>query len=181
MPINRKETLYLREEYWNCTVDELKEELKSFVDEFKSYTPDWFAEVKFHLLRHSGLTLETRDDFCAVSIESKQCKQCDDLYLAKQCLLWYRLFDIIRWDIVSRAPPCIRISYKNKSIKTVANFLKKANLVSPPFYKARAPPRCGNMSKWGHCKPDEYCRAMQTDNLLEYNKARERVKTTRST
>lgn len=180
MPSERNETPHLNENYWNCSVEELSGELKSFVDEFESFTPDWFAEVKFHLLRHSGLTLETRDEFCIVSIESKQCKKCDDLYMVKQCLLWYRLFDIITWKTIQRAPPCIKASYKNKSIKTVANFLKKANLLSPPFYRARAPPRCGNMSKWGLCKPDEYCRAMQGDNLMEYNKARESVKMSRS-
>jgi len=179
MPLEKKGTPYLSEDHWNCSVEELEDELKSFVDEFESFTPDWFAEVKYHLLRYSGLTLETRDEFCAVSIESKHCKKCDDLYLAKQCLLWYKLFELITWKTVQRAPPCIKTSYKNKSIKSVANFLKKANLVDLPFYKARAPPRCGTMSKWGLCTPDEYCRAMQTDNLMEYNKAREQVKISR--
>ncbi|MHA2423527.1 MAG: hypothetical protein ACXAEF_01995, partial [Candidatus Thorarchaeota archaeon] len=63
-----------------------------------------------------------------------------------------------------------------KSIKSVANYLKKANLLSPPYYRARAPPRCGNMAKWGLCKPDKYCKVMKTDNLMEYNEARSRVK-----
>ncbi|MHA2426123.1 MAG: hypothetical protein ACXAEF_15150, partial [Candidatus Thorarchaeota archaeon] len=54
---------HLSEDYWNCGVDELSKELKSFVSEFGSFSPDWFAEVKFHLLRYSGLTLETRDEF----------------------------------------------------------------------------------------------------------------------
>ena len=176
---SKESSPYLSEEYWNCNVDELSDELKSFVTEFGSFTPNWFAEVKFHLLRHLGLTLETRDEFCTVSIQSKQCKKCDDLYQAKQCLLWYRLFDLISMKTVQRAPPCIRASLQQKSIKSVANFLKKANLLSPPFYKARAPPGCGLMSKWELCEPDEYCKAMQTDNLLEYNKARNGVKMNR--
>ena len=167
---------FLNEEFWNCSVDELSEELKSFVSEFGSFTPDWFVEVKFHLLRHSGLTLDTRDEFCEVSIKAKQCGKCDDLYQTKQCLLWYKLFDLISWKTIERAPPCIKASYKQKSISTVANFLKKANLVSPPFYKARSPPRCGKMAEWGLCKPDKYCKVMQTDNLMEYNEARNRVK-----
>ncbi|MFX1485158.1 MAG: hypothetical protein ACFFCP_18415 [Promethearchaeota archaeon] len=176
---SREGSLYLNEEYWNCSVEELARELKSFVSEFGSFTPDWFAEVKFHLLRYSGLTLETRDEFCAVSIHSKQCRKCDDLYESKGCLLWYRLFDIISKKTVQRAPPCIRLSLEKKSIKSVANYLKKANLLSPPFYKARAPPRCGKMAEWGLCKPDQYCKVMKTDNLMEYNDARNRVKMAR--
>jgi len=175
MPSN-EHPLSLSKELWNCSVNELSDELKSFVTEFGSFTPDWFAEVKFHLLRNSGLTLETRDDFCAVSIQAKQCKKCDDVYQAKQCLLWYRLFKLITQKTVQRAPPCIKASLKQKSIKNVANYLKKANLLSPPFYKARSPPRCGRMSEWGLCTPDNYCKAMKTDNLMEYNDARNRVK-----
>ncbi|MFW9909783.1 MAG: hypothetical protein ACFFEF_14525 [Candidatus Thorarchaeota archaeon] len=173
------DTPYISQEYWNCDVKELLRELNSFIEEFRSFTPDWFAEVKFHLLREPGLTLMTRDEFCSVSIYGKLCGNCDDLYLSKNCRLWYQLFDLIKWRSVQRAPPCIRNALRSKSIKTVANYLKKANLLSPPFYKARATPRCGNMKKWGYCSPDEYCKNMQTDNLLEYTKARQHTKMTR--
>jgi hypothetical protein len=170
---------YLSREYWNCIPDELQNELRSFVSEFGAFTPDWFAEVKFHLLKQSGLTLLTRDEFCSVAIYYHLCGKCDTLYMSKQCLLWYRLFDLITTRVVRRAPPCIKIALKNKSIKTVANFMKRANIVSPPFYKARAAPSCKNMQDWGFCSPDEFCQAMRTGKLLEYNSVREQIKMTR--
>lgn len=170
---------YLSEEYWNCTLGELQNELRSFVSEFGAFTPEWFAEVKFHLLKHSGLTLLTRDELCSVAAYYRFCGKCDTLYMSKQCLLWYRLFDILTWKVVRRAPPCIRVALKNKSIKTVANFMKRANVVSPPFYKARAPPSCKNMQDWGFCQPDEFCQAMRTGKLLEYNSVREQIKMNR--
>ncbi len=170
---------YLSQEYWNCTSKDLQNELRTFVNEFGSFTPDWFAEVKFHLLKESGLNLVTRDEFCEVSIFSRRCSKCDHLYMSRNCLLWYRLFDLVKWATVKRAPPCIRVAYKNKSIKTVVNFLKRANLISPPFYKARAAPLCKNMQEWGYCTPDEYCRKMKTGRVLEYNSVREQIKINR--
>ena len=169
----------LSQDYWNCITKELKEELIAFVKEFGSFTPDWFAEVRFHLLKESGLSLMTRDEFCQVSIHSKQCAKCDHLYMSRNCLLWYQLFEIITWTTIKRAPPCIKVAYKNKSIKTVANFLKRANLVSPPYYKARAAPYCKNMQEWGYCQPDEFCKAMKSGRVLDYSSVREQVKMNR--
>lgn len=169
----------LSQEYWNCTSSDLQNELVSFVKEFGSFTPEWFAEVKFHLLKDSGLNLMTRDELCQVSITVRQCSKCDHLYMAKSCLLWYRLFDLITWETIRRAPPCIRAAFRNKSIKIVANYLKRANLISPSFYKARAPPLCKNMEDWGNCQPDEYCKAMKSGKILEYNSVREQIKINR--
>lgn len=167
---------FLSQEFWNCIAKDLQNELLSFVKEFGSFTPDWFAEVRFHLLKESGLNLMTRDEFCQVSIHSKQCSKCDHLYMSRNCLLWYRLFEIITSKTIQRTPPCIKVAFKNKSIKTVANFLKRANLVSPPFYKARAAPLCRNMQEWGYCTPDEFCERMTTGRVLEYNSVREQIK-----
>jgi hypothetical protein len=168
----------INEELWSCSADQLANEVVGFVDEFGSFTPEWFSEVKFHLLK-SGLTLESRDELCSVTIFTKQCRKCDHLYMAKKCLLWYRLFDVVNWGSVKRAPPCIRVSLKNKSIRVVADFLKRTNLIDPPFYKSRPLPTCKTMDSWGVCNPDQYCRAMKTGRILEYNKARERTKITR--
>ncbi len=170
----------LTEEEWIATPEQVAEELRSFVTEFDSFTPEWFAEVKFHLLRHDGLNKESRDELCAVSIFYKTCPKCDSLYKAKKCLLWYRLFKLITEDTIRRAPPCIRRAYSKKSIKTVANYLVRANLIAPPFYKIQNAPSCKIMRRWGYCDPDEYCKAMETETTLAYNAARERVKLSRN-
>ncbi|MHA1637191.1 MAG: hypothetical protein ACTSUO_08655 [Candidatus Thorarchaeota archaeon] len=172
-------TPILSDEYWNCSVDSLIHTLQQFVSEFGSFTPEWFAEVKFHLLRQ-GLNIQSRDELCDASIFVGTCKNCDDLYRTKRCLLWYRLFEIIDGNTVRRAPPCIRNALSANQIKIVARFLKKASLIDPPFFKARMPPRCPKMKEYGHCQPDEYCEKMESNRVLEYNRARERVKLGRS-
>ncbi len=166
----------LSQDLWNCRVTELSDELVAFVQEFGSFTPDWFAEVKFHLLRDSALDLTTRDEFCQTAIYTKQCGSCDQLYMSRNCLLWYQLFDRIRWKTIARAPPCIKAAYRKKSIKLVANYMTRANLVSPPFYKPRAAPLCKNMQNWGHCEPDQYCKLLRSGKLLDYNAVREHAK-----
>ena len=178
MSIDEKLPL-LDEDEWTSSSEEVSKELKLFAQEFDSFTPELFAEVNFHLLRHSGLTKSTRDEFCKISIYSKTCPKCELLYVAKKCLLWYRLYKIVTWDIVKRAPPCIRLAYAKKTIRTVTNYLVRVGLVDPPFYKSRGAPSCNNMRRWGYCNPNEYCKAMETDNTLEYTKARERVKLSR--
>lgn len=174
-------TPILDKERWNCTAEELAEELRSFVDEMSSFTPEHFAQIKFHLLRQYGLRKESRNEFCEVSIHYDFCPECDSLYSAKECLLWYRLFGLVDWKLLSRAPPCIRSAFRKKSIKTVTNFLTKASLIDPPFYKARSAPSCKVMRRWGYCTEDEYCREMETGSTLEYIRARERVKMNRGT
>jgi hypothetical protein len=169
----------LNREHWNCSPQELERELNSFIDEFGSFSPEHFVQIKFHLLRFSGLSRESRDEFCRVSIHSKHCPRCDALYVAKECLLWYGLFDIITPHLVSRAPPCIRLAYEKKSIKLVTDYLRAANLIDPPFHKKRRAPSCKMMKRWGYCREDEYCQAMETEYTLEYIKARERVKQSR--
>ncbi len=169
----------LNEDEWTVSPSIVAEELHSFIKEFGSFTPELFVQIKFHLLRGSGLTKFTRDELCALSIQHDFCPRCDLLYEAKKCLLWYRLFKIIKWDLVERAPPCIRLAFAKKSIKTVAIHLSKANLIDAPFYKARGSTACNTMRRWGYCHPNEYCSAMDTDNTLEYSAARERVKRSR--
>ena len=166
----------LSREHWNCSGEELASELKSFVDEFGSFSPEHFTQIKFHLLRYPSLSQESRNEFCHISIHEKQCPRCDKLYVAKECVLWYRLFDIITPHLVSRAPPCIRLAWEKKSIMRVADHLWAASLISPPFYKKSRAPSCKMMKRWGYCREDEYCQAMETENTLEYIKARERVK-----
>lgn len=170
-----KEHLYLSPESWNSAKDEVLEELESFINEFGSFTPEWFVDIKFHLLRQAGLTPETRDELCRLSINQSLCPKCDSLYVAKKCLLWLRLFRI-NPRIIERAPPCIQKAYEKNSIKVVADFLVKANLIDPPFYKVRSAPHCKSMERWGYCTPDEYCAAMERANTLDYSSARERVK-----
>ncbi len=178
--MNRKEeSTSLNKDEWAASSDIVVEELQSFVKEFGSFTPELFVQIKFHLLRGSGLTKSTRDELCSLSIHNGFCPKCDLLYEAKKCLLWYRLFKIIRWEIVERAPPCIRLAFAKKSIKTVAIYMSKTNLIDAPFYKAKGSTSCNTMRRWGYCHPNEYCRAMQTDNTLEYTTARERVKLSR--
>ncbi|TFG09926.1 hypothetical protein EU538_03515 [Candidatus Thorarchaeota archaeon] len=170
----------LSREYWNATPDELAEEIEAFSSEFGSFTPEWFVEVKFHLLKSHGLVKESRDEFCRVAITRGMCPDCDHLYVAKKCLLWYGLYRRVSWSIVRRAPPCVRIAYTRRNIKTVVNFLTSANLLDPPYYKSRGAPTCKSMERWGLCNPDEYCRAMKTGRTLEYIKAREEVKLSRA-
>ncbi|MHA1937097.1 MAG: hypothetical protein ACXACD_01145 [Candidatus Thorarchaeota archaeon] len=168
----------LAEENWNSTADEVQSELQSFIDEFGAFTPEWFVDIKFHLLRESGLTKASRDELCRLSIHARLCPKCDFLYIAKKCLLWLRLFRI-NPRIVERAPPCIQDAFKNNAIKIVADFLVVANLIDPPFYKVRSAPWCRTLRGWGYCTPDEYCEAMERANTLEYSATRERVKRSR--
>jgi hypothetical protein len=167
------------EEEWTSAPEDVAKELQLFAEEFGSFTPELFAEVNFHLLRHAGLTKSTRNELCEISIHSKTCPHCDYLYAAKKCPLWYRLYKIATWDIVKRAPPCIRLAYAKKTIKTVTNYLATVSLIDPPFYKSRGAPSCNALRTWGYCTPNEYCKAMKTDSTLEYNVARERVKVSR--
>ncbi|MHA2177388.1 MAG: hypothetical protein ACXABH_02920 [Candidatus Thorarchaeota archaeon] len=169
----------LKEEEWTEDHDAVADELRSFIKEFESFTPELFTQIKFHLLRGFGLTKPTRDEFCALSIQEGLCPKCDLLYTAKKCFLWYRLFKIIKWETVQRAPPCIRLAFAKKSIKTVAIYLTKTNLIHPPFYRAIGSTSCNMMRRWGYCNPNEYCNAMETDNTLEYTAARELVKQAR--
>lgn len=161
---------------WNAPAEDVAEELHSFIQEFGSFTPDRFAQIKFHLLRYSGLDQESRDNICQISIYNALCPKCAFLYTAKKCLLWYDLFKMIRWKTVERSPPCIRLAFAKKSIKNVTKFLVKTNLIDAPFYNARSAPSCRAMRNWGYCNPDRYCRAMKTGNTSEYNSVRERVK-----
>lgn len=170
----------LDEDLWTERSEVVAKNLQQFIEEFGTFTPERFAQMKFHLLRGPGLTKRSRDDLCELSIHSRTCPKCDMLYRAKKCLLWYRLFKTIRWRTVERAPPCIRLAFARKSIKTVTIYLSKANLLTPPFYKARGSTSCNVMRRWGYCQPNEYCRAMETENTLEYTAARERVKRTRN-
>ncbi|MBN2229504.1 MAG: hypothetical protein JW779_07890 [Candidatus Thorarchaeota archaeon] len=165
---------------WTSTPETVADELRSFVKEFELFTPELFAEVNFHLLRQSGLTKSSRQALCEISIFNKTCPKCELLYSAKKCPLWSRLYKIVTWDIVERAPPCIRLAFAKKTIKTVTNYLVAVNLVSPPFFKSRGAPSCNAMRRWGYCHPNEYCKAMETDNTFEYNAARERVKLSRA-
>ena len=168
----------LNKELWHGTSQEVAKEISSFISEFGSFTPEWFIEVKFHLLRQQGLTKESRDELCEVSIHNRFCRKCDMLYAAKKCPLWYRLFRLIPREggIMSRAPPCMRLARLKNRIKTVANFLAKVNLIDPPFYYVRAAPSCKSLRRWGYCHPDKYCEVMKTDITLEYCSAREKVK-----
>ncbi|TFG33693.1 hypothetical protein EU527_07350 [Candidatus Thorarchaeota archaeon] len=169
----------LNEDEWNPSPMELSKELGLFIEEFETFTPEHFAQVNFHLLRRAGLTKSSRNELCRVSIKNKHCINCEFLYVAKKCLLWSRLYKIIDWGIVERSPPCIRLAFAKKTIKTVANYLVQVNLISPPFYKVRGALSCNLMRRWGYCVPNEYCRAMKTNNVLEYIPARERVKLSR--
>jgi len=164
---------------WTSTPEEIAKELILFAQEFDSFTPELFAEVNFHLLRRSGLTKSTRNEFCQLSIYCETCPRCELLYVAKKCPLWYRLYKMVTWDIVKRAPPCIRLAFARKTIKTVTNYLAGVNLVSPPFFKSRGTPSCNALRSWGYCTPNEYCKEMKTENTSEYNAARERVKLSR--
>jgi hypothetical protein len=172
--------LKLDDEEWVSTSEIVARDLQSFVDEFGSFTPQLFAEVNFHHLRGAGLTKASRNELCEISIHVKTCPKCELLYVAKKCLLWSRLYKMVTWAIVERAPPCIRLAYVKKTIKTVTNYFAATNLLAPPFFKSRRAPSCNAMSRWGYCHPNEYCKAMMTENTYEYNTARERVKLSRA-
>jgi hypothetical protein len=171
---------HLDEELWVESAETVAEELRQFTKEFRAFTPELFVQIKFHLLRGPGLTKQSRDELCELSIHSQTCPKCDLLYVAKKCFLWYRLFKIIRWGTVERAPPCIRLAFVKKSIKTVATYLSKSYLIEAPFYRAYGSTLCKVMRRWGYCQPNEYCRAMENENTLEYSAARERVKRSRT-
>ena len=170
----------LNAEEWTSTPEDVAKELKLFVEEFVTFTPEYFAQLNFHLLRHKGLTKSIRDELCEISIYSKTCPKCDLLYVAKKCPLWYRLYKMATWNITKRAPPCIRLAYAKKTIKTVTNYLASVNLVDPPFFKSRGAPSCNILRRWGYCNPNEYCKAMKTESTFEYTTARERVKISRN-
>jgi hypothetical protein len=169
----------LSNDHWCASDNEVSDELQSFIEEFGSFTPEWFAEVKFHLIRETGLTRESRDELCELSIDRGHCKRCDSLYEAKECPLWFRLFRLIRLSNLQRSPPCVRLAYTNGNIRHAADFLARAGVITPPFYRAKMAPRCGGMRRWGYCRPDQYCEAMETANTLEYTAAREHVKISR--
>ncbi len=169
----------VRLEHWNASVDEVAHQLSSFVLEFESFTPESFSEIKFHLLKGPGLTREARREFCRVAIAHSHCPSCEDLYVAKRCPLWYRLYRTVRWHSLQRAPPCIRIAYVRRNIKTVVDYLALAGLLSPPFYRPPHGLSCRMMQSWDLCRPNTYCTAKRTDNVLEYTSARERVKLSR--
>ncbi len=174
-----EKSLSLNEDDWTASPDVVAKELQSFISEFGSFTPELFVQIKFHLLRGSGLTKPARDELCTLSINQGLCPKCELLYTAKKCLLWYRLFRIIKWETVQRAPPCIRLAFAKKSIKTVAIYLTKTNLINALFYRAIGSTSCNMMRRWGYCNQNEYCNAMETDNTLEYISVRERVKQSR--
>jgi hypothetical protein len=177
---NDAKPVTLSSEFWNVSAKELAEELRRFIDEFKSFNPEHFIQIKFHVLRDSGFCKESRDEFCKASIQEKLCPKCDLRYIAKKCLLWYQLFGLIDKKIVRRAPPCIQQAYANNSVKQVADFLTKASLINPPFYKVRKAPSCRAMRRWGLCNPDDYCKEMKAENTLEYRFARESVRQNKS-
>ncbi len=174
------ELIRLNDEDWTSTSETVAKDLHSFINEFGSFTPQHFAQVNFHLLRGTGLSKASRDELCEISIHIKTCPKCDLLYVAKKCLLWSRLYKMVTWEIIERAPPCIRLAYAKKTIKTVTNYLVAVNLLAPLFFKSRSAPSCNAMRHWGYCHPNEYCKAMKTDNTFEYIAARERVKLSRA-
>ncbi len=164
---------------WNATAEEIARELRDFIVEFGSFNPDWFVDVKFHLLRTLAFSRQARDELCSLAIDGGLCMDCDLRYAAKKCLLWYRLFKDISWSIVRRAPPCIRIAFVKRRIKWVADYLVAAGVIDLPFYTGAHAPSCKSMQRWGYCSPDRYCSAMTRQNTLSYVPARDRVKMTR--
>lgn len=169
----------LNEDDWVASPDTVAEELQSFIKEFESFTPELFVQIKFHLLRGSGLTRPARDELCDLSINHSFCPKCDFLYVAKKCLLWYRLFWTINPNFIERSPPCIKLAFEKNRIKTVASYLAKIHVFNPPFYEPKGGTSCNSMRRYGYCKPNLYCTAMATDYTLEYTAARERVKQSR--
>jgi hypothetical protein len=172
-------SIALNPETWAVSPERVAEELASFIRDMGSFTPDWFVEVKFHLLRQSGLTKESRAELCRISIREGHCKKCEALYQPRNCVLWSRLFSTVKSAVDDRSPPCIRIALGKNSLKTVANFLTSAYLIDAPFYRRRKASSCKAMAQWGYCRPDEYCREMRSGNPLEYISAREKVKLSR--
>ncbi len=164
---------------WNISSEELLIELRQFISEFGSFTPEWFIEVRFHLTKSSILDKKSRRELCTLSIDGRLCDSCDSLYKARQCHLWSRLYEETRNISLMRAPPCIRLAYLRKSIRKVVDYLVCAGLLTPPFYKVKMAPNCTTMIQWGYCQPDEYCHAMTGKNTLDYIGARERVKLSR--
>ena len=165
--------------HWNASPEQLSDELSAFLIEFGSFTPEVFAELKFHLLKGHGLTKAARRELCGVSASQGHCPKCDLLYVAKKCPLWYRLYRVIRWSRIERTPPCIRLAYVRRNIRTVADYLTLAGLITLPFYTVNHALSCKVMHDSGLCQPNHYCREKHTDNVLEYTSARERVKLSR--
>ncbi|MGQ4911214.1 MAG: hypothetical protein ACP6KW_03510 [Candidatus Thorarchaeota archaeon] len=180
MTVKRTSTPRISPDTWSADPEEIARELSEIVAGFGSFTPETFAELKFHLLGKKGFTKAARDDVCRISAHWGHCVKCNNLYEAKKCPLWYELFKMITWHTVERAPPCIRQAYATHSIKTVTNYLVRANLIDPPYYRSRYPSSCKMMQNWGYCTPNEYCRAMKKGNPLEYNEARDAVKMSRN-
>ncbi len=159
--------------HWNCTADELGNEIRQFIDEMGSFTPYYLVQIKFHLLKQSQLDQESFSEFCEVAIQNQLCPHCKLLYKAKECPLWYRLFKSVEPRILQRAPPCVRIAFKRHSIKTVVNYLVAAHLLRPPFYRGGRAPSCIAMRNWNYCVKDAYCRQMKSESTLEYSRIRE--------
>ncbi|MBD3407864.1 MAG: hypothetical protein GF411_17220 [Candidatus Lokiarchaeota archaeon] len=166
----------LSSKYWLEDSSFVAEELHDFITEFGSFNPDWFVEINFHLLRDVGLVEESRLQFCNLSQHEQACVSCDFLYKEKECLLWYDLFKMIRWSVLRRAPPCIRIAYVRKQIRVVVDFLVRVHLLEPPFYKSKGTPNCSWLQEWGLCQSDRYCQSMITRNPLSYSTSRGRIK-----
>ncbi len=172
-------SITLNPEIWAVSPERVAEELCSFIRDMGSFTPEWFAEVKFHLLRQSGLTKESRAELCRISIREGHCMKCEALYQPRNCVLWSRLFSMAKSAMDDRCPPCIRTALAKNSVKTVANFLTSAYLIDAPFYKGRKASSCKTMTQWGYCRPDEYCQKIKSGSPLEYISAREKVKLSR--
>ncbi len=164
---------------WSASSETVLTELHQFIAEFGSFNPDWFVEVRFHLVKSTVLDQAGRRDLCLLALDDRLCDRCDMLYKARKCLLWYMLYKETRKISLARAPPCIRLAYLRRSIRKVIDYLFHAGLISPPFYRARMAPSCNSMTQWGYCQPDQYCRAMAGKSTLDYLDARERVKLTR--
>ncbi len=171
---------FLNEEYWNCTADELAEEIAAFVQEMGSFTPYHFIQIKFHLLKLSFLDQQAFFEFCEVAFENRLCPNCKLLYKAKECPLWSRLFRLVDLELLKRAPPCIKRAFRRHSIRTVVDYLTAAHLINPPFYRKRPSPSCKAMRNWNYCEEDIYCKRMITGNTLEYAKVREKMRRTGS-
>lgn len=151
-----------------------------FADEFGSFDPDRFAEIRFDLLKPAGLTTSARVGLCRVSILADLCPRCDQLYSPRECLLWSRLFREARRIGLDRAPPCIRNAFEVRRIRIVTDFLVRAGLIQPPHYRVGFRFNCKRMREWGYCKPDEYCAAISHGDPMDYYSARDRVKLSRN-
>ena len=167
---------FLDDDLWNCSFHELCCELQSFIDEFDAFTPELFAQLRFDLFR-KGLARRSRMGFCRVAAQAGFCSFCSALYKTKYCLLWFRLFNLIPRRSIQRSPPCIRNAYRRRSIKTVANFLNRINVLDAPFYESRVVPQCETMEEFGYCNPDVICERMSRTNPLEYQSVRTCLRT----